>query len=173
MDRLGHRTRDRISLGKRGDSGLASRRFCDGATHLPVADFPLLALFEACPCNRRFAVGFTVHSTRHRWSPGHGRSFFFLVIVLRVLFVSQSCVQQARGGLNSASARQPRSYTRPQLCDNRSRMPSSACKKKTTRVRTIAERDCHSIGLSPQHGAALRRDVHTAVALSSTRHSVT
>src|SRR5262249_61922817 len=82
MDRLGHRTRDRISLGKRGDSGLASQRFFDGATHLPVADFPLLALFLACFCNRRFAVCFTVNTTRHCLSPCHGLFFFLFVYLL-------------------------------------------------------------------------------------------
>src|SRR5262245_62848554 len=88
IDWLGHRTRDRISFGKRTDSELASLGFCDRATHVPATDFPILAVFEACPCDRRFAVGFAVHSTRHRRPPGHRHSFFFLVIVLRLLFVS-------------------------------------------------------------------------------------
>ena len=77
--------------------------------------------FEACPGDRRFGIGFTVYATRHRRPPGHRRSFFFLVIILRLFSVSQPCVQQARRRLNSASARQPKSGAGTRVRDNGSR----------------------------------------------------
>ena len=93
-----------IAFGQRSDRELGARRFRSRADNLFHADFPVLALFEAFPCDRRFGTRFTLYATRYRRPPGHRYSFFFLVIILRLFSVPQRST--IRPGLSGRTLRQ-------------------------------------------------------------------